>query len=532
MFHVFGLVFALVTGDQHPSMLTVDQWRADLQFLATQMPLKHKNLYHTMTPQAFHQAVDQLNADIPHLNDDEIVVRIATIAAMPEDSHTDILSPPPGLFFPLRLRHYDDGVYVESAPPKYAAVVGGKLERIGDTNADDVYNDVGPLLSRDTGNNGVLTWLGPVLMMSGHVLHGLDIEPSADRATVVIRKGGKDLTLDLTPEASIETLTGHAPIAGWVDARGTGAPPLWLMHPDRIFWSTYLPTQRLFYIQFNEVHNTKGETIEHFFTSAFAQAAKLPVDKMVLDIRLNHGGNNTLERPIIIGMIRNASIDRPGHLFVIISSWTYSAAQNLTNRIEAYTDAVFVGQPTGEHVNSYGDPIVFTLLNSRIQVGMSSLWWQDVSERDKRIETDPEIAAVPTIADYEANRDPAMVAIVAYKPEASLEDQVLKGGLAAYRAWAADPIHRYVVGAMEKRINRLGYTLITNHQWQQAIAVFVVNTRANPNSANAADSLGEAYADAGDKADAIASYRRALQIDPTFQSSIDALTRLSATPGG
>jgi len=530
MVHVFGLVIALTTSEQHPTALTVDQWRSDLQYMAEQMPKKHKNLFHTMTPEAFHQAIDELDADIPHLNDDEIVVRLATIAAMPEDSHTDVLSLPPGDFFPLRLRHYDDGIYVESAPPKYAAAVGGKVERIGNTSAETVYEKVAPLLARDEGNFGVLEWLGPVLMMSGNVLHGLDVEPTSDRVSVMVRKGGTDITLDLAPEVPIQTLDGHAPIPGWVDARGVGPAPLWLRHPERNFWYTYLPARHLFYIQFNSVHDAPDETIEHFFDAAFAKAAALPVDKMVLDIRLNHGGNNTLERPIVVGLVRNASIDRPGHLFVIISRYTYSAAQNLTNRLEAYTDAIFVGQPTGEHVNSYGDPIVFELPNSHIRVGMSAVWWQDVSERDERIETDPEIAAVPTIADYISNRDPAMDAIVAYKPEESLEDQVLKGGLAAYRAWAEDPAHRYLLGTMERRINRLGYTLLGNHRTQQAIAMFEVNAEANPNSANAADSLGEAYTDVGDKAAAIASYRRALQLDPTMQSSKDALEKLGATP--
>ncbi|MBV8197256.1 MAG: hypothetical protein JO263_03915, partial [Candidatus Eremiobacteraeota bacterium] len=45
--------------------ITADQWRADLHYLAEQMPLRHKNLYHTMTPEAFRAAVARLDADIP-----------------------------------------------------------------------------------------------------------------------------------------------------------------------------------------------------------------------------------------------------------------------------------------------------------------------------------------------------------------------------------------------------------------------------------------------------------------------------------
>jgi tetratricopeptide (TPR) repeat protein len=517
-----------------PVALTADQWRADLRYLAEAMPQRHKKLFHTMTPEAFHRAVEQLDADIPHLNDDEIALRLFTIATMPEDSHTGGLGYPPGTYFPLRLRHYEDGLYVESAPSKYADAVGGRLVRIGDASAVAVYEKLRAIVPHDPGNPGLLESIGPVLMMSGHVLHGFGVEPSADAATFVVNKNGKELRLDLAPEVPFETLYGHGPVAGWTDARGSAPAPLWLTHPDRPFWSMYLRAERTFYVQFNAVQNAKDQTVEQFFEDAFRQAGQLPVDKFVLDIRLNNGGNNYLLKPIIVGLIRMQSIDRPGHLFVVVSRSTYSAAQNLVNRLEQYTNAIFVGQPTGEHINSYGDPTAIRLPNSRITVGVASVWWQDNDERDKRVETDPEIAADQTFADYRANRDPAMDAIAVYRPERSLEEEVLagvgsagvNGGLAAYRAYASNPIHRYVRDRMEPKVNALGYKLLADGRMREAVAVFALNADANPKSANAADSLGEAYLAAGDRAKAIESYRHALQLDPKLATSRAALERL------
>ena len=68
--------------------LTAAQWQADLRYLAAQMPLRHKSLYHTITPAAFQAAVAQLDADIPHLNGDEITLRLIALATLPTDSHT------------------------------------------------------------------------------------------------------------------------------------------------------------------------------------------------------------------------------------------------------------------------------------------------------------------------------------------------------------------------------------------------------------------------------------------------------------
>jgi tetratricopeptide (TPR) repeat protein len=250
---------------------------------------------------------------------------------------------------------------------------------------------------------------------------------------------------------------------------------------------------------------------------------------------MNDGGNNGLLKPIIVGLIRLPEIDRPGHLFVITSRNTYSAAQNLVNRLELYTDAIFVGQPTGQHVNSYGDPVAISLPNSHLTVGMSSVWWQDGDERDKRIETDPELAADYTFADYVANRDPALTVIADYRSD-RIQDDVLSGitaggvagGLAAYRAYVANALHRYVRPLLERRVNLLGYDLFGERRFADAIAVFTVNAEANPTSANAQDSLGEAYVDAGDREKAIAAYRQALGLDPNLQSSRAALGKLGA----
>jgi len=536
MLTIFGGAVGPARAQNASPALTSEQWRADLKYLAEQMPLRHKNLFHTMTPEAFRAAVDQLNADIPRLNGDEISVRLMNIATLPEDSHTGGQGLPHGQCFPLRLRRYEDGLYVESAPPRYASAVGGRLITIGDTPAEVVYEKMLALIAHDPGNPGLLEVLGPVLMTMGPVLHGLDVTTTPDAATFVVLKHGKQLVLDLSPAVSLATLFGHAPVPGWVDARGTAPPPIWLAHPEKTFWSTYLPATKTFYIQFNQVENAQTQTIAQFFKQTFRAVRKLPVEKLVLDLRMNDGGNNYLLKPIIVGLIQLSQIDRPGHLFVVTSRNTYSAAQNLVNRLELYTDAIFVGQPTGEHVNSYGDAVPFTLPNSHLRVGMASVWWQDTDERDKRIETDPAIAADPSFADYVANRDPTMDAILHYRPEASLEDGVLRGvraagvsgGLASYRAFAANPAHRYVRARMERAINALGYKLAGDRHMTEAIAVFIVNVEANPMSANALDSLGEAYATEGDRAKAIESYQRALQLDPKLESSRSALQRLGA----
>jgi len=66
----------------------------------------------------------------------------------------------------------------------------------------------------------------------------------------------------------------------------------------------------------------------------------------------------------------------------------------------------------------------------------------------------------------------------------------------------------------ESRINAIGYVLLQKKRLPEAIAAFERNVRRFPESWNAYDSLGEAYAAAGDREKAIAAYQRSLDLNP------------------
>jgi tetratricopeptide (TPR) repeat protein len=78
----------------------------------------------------------------------------------------------------------------------------------------------------------------------------------------------------------------------------------------------------------------------------------------------------------------------------------------------------------------------------------------------------------------------------------------------------------------EGTLNGLGYTLLSSGQTQDAITVFKRNVHEYPKSANAHDSLGEAYMKANQKDLAIENYERSLQLDPKNQNAVDRLKRL------
>ena len=97
-----------------------------------------------------------------------------------------------------------------------------------------------------------------------------------------------------------------------------------------------------------------------------------------------------------------------------------------------------------------------------------------------------------------------------------------QGVAAATRAWreaiAEDPRARLF---RESTLNGIGYEFLEQHRAQDALAAFELNAAAYPGSADVHDSLGEARRRAGDTSGAIASYERALAMNPWNANTLE-----------
>lgn len=84
----------------------------------------------------------------------------------------------------------------------------------------------------------------------------------------------------------------------------------------------------------------------------------------------------------------------------------------------------------------------------------------------------------------------------------------------------------------EAQLNGLGYHYLFAGDVETALAVFGWNVDQFPASANVHDSLGEAWVKQGDRAKALASYRRSLELDPTNQNAARYVAALEQVKAG
>jgi tetratricopeptide (TPR) repeat protein len=537
--HLFVFLFALICGSFVKSFaqqsapdvpkLTAVQWQADVRFLGEELPKRHRNAFHRVKREDFEAAVKTLHDRVPSMTEDEIIVGMMKIVAMIKDGHTSLV---PRAFFrngiyPLKLYLFSDGLFVQKAAPEYSEMVSGRVIKIGNLSAEDALKTAGQAAFAD--NEMGVKELAPMLLTIPEVLAGLKINEDKQKLNLVIETGGKQKTFEMRPGASFESLF-QAP-ANWADTAAKSNTPLYRKDPNNLYWFEYVKDQKLIYVQHNGIANKDNEPVASFYKRVFDFVEANPVERLVLDLRHNGGGNNTLNREVVISLVKS-KINQRGKLFVITGRQTFSAAQNLVNQIEKYTEAIFVGEPTAGHPNHYGDNRPFQLPNSKLTVRASTLWWQDLDPRDERQWTAPEIAAEISSEDYRNGKDSVLQAALDYVPGSALSEiidaasgQNTLGDFAGkYKAFKADPKSRFV--STEAMMNRFGYALLGKRRIDDAIQIFKLNVEAYPNSANVYDSLGDALEAAGRKEDAIKSFEKALAIDPNYPSSLTALRRL------
>lgn len=94
-----------------------------------------------------------------------------------------------------------------------------------------------------------------------------------------------------------------------------------------------------------------------------------------------------------------------------------------------------------------------------------------------------------------------------------------------YKSYKARPEGYYL---KEQEINSIGYFLLYDlKRTDAAITIVNINISEFPQSANAFDSMGEAYMVAGDNTNAIENYKKSLQLDPANDNARKMIEKLT-----
>jgi hypothetical protein len=389
-----------------------NRWREDLEYFARELPARHVQFAQIVSPKKFQRDVDRLSAAVPRLSDTEIVLELMRQVAGFDVSHTRVSWPSGALAFreyPLGFYWFSDGLAVASARPEYQEAVGTRVIRLGSRRPGQVQAALAAYVPHE--NKANLLGESPAFLRKVEFLQHLRIADADGHLRLALEKpDGQRFELSVAPDAD-PTRTNW--IAIW-DAR---AVPRKAANQSAAlpYWYGYWPEDQTLYLQYNECGNMPHNPFASVVESMFAVADAQPVQRLIVDLRGNGGGDSTVVQSLLEGLTTRPSLSARRHLYALIGRGTCSSGMWAALDLERRFGALLVGEPTGGKPNSYGDLRLFELPHSRLVVRYSTKWFELRHGNSPSLM--PNLPASPSLNDCLAGRDPALEAALRFPLE-------------------------------------------------------------------------------------------------------------------
>ncbi len=383
--------------------LEANHWRQDLQSLATQLPALHVNAFTKISREQFNQMVADLDRDIPRLQDHQIVTRMMQIVAAIGDAHTT-LSLNGSLLrfhtFPIRSYWFTDGLFVTSVSSAYPQALGKRITNIGAVDTSQANTQVTTVISHE--NDAWVKAQSPSQFASPEIMNALGVTPGLQSGTLVVQaENGQSSTINVESIFANQTVTWLSlPDPAQVPA------PLYRQHPELNYWFDYVDASRTLFIQYNVCQNRPDLPFNQFLQQMQQFAASHQVNKIVIDLRNNTGGDSSILQPLINALAGDPGFNRSDRLFVIIGRLTISSGLLNAIDLRQRTHATFVGEATGGKPNHFGEVGSFRLANTRLLVTYAKRFFSTVSGDPASLFSDTTVEL--SSADYFAGRDPVL----------------------------------------------------------------------------------------------------------------------------
>lgn len=542
---VVPILFLVSIGNlKSQEVLTSEQWIADLDELQKEVHDNYPHLFKKIDQTTWDAEVAKLRTQIPDLAPHEVKIGLTRMVSLFQYGHTQVpfRSIVEDGVLPVNLYHFEEGIFIEGVQKEHQNLLGAKLIKIGGMPVEEALQAIRPVVPVE--NDQYFKAYGLRFLTVPAVLHAQRVIPKLSKnVTMTLEKEGSvfEHTFTAVPLEELSRDYGFTiPNENWVAARKQDTTPLYLKDlNEKFYFFEYLPTSKTLYVRQSSVFNDDKETLADFYKRLFAFIDSNDIEKVIYDVRLNGGGNNYNNKPLIKGIMARPQINKKGAFFYIIGRNTFSACQNLTNEIENYTEAIIVGEPTGENKNFYGDARRVTLPNSKINAYLSYAWWQDMPQWENKDWTIPNIAVKMSFEDYVNNQDPVLEAAMNYTdtgfildPLQHLTQLFTEGKMEQFAEdalkIAKDPSYEY--SDFEKEFGEAAYRVFSQGATDAGLFMMQLLTEAYPDSASAWYHLASAQEQLKQLEEAITNYKKVIALDPNGTLAHTAQKRLAKLP--
>ena len=344
--------------------VNVESWRQDLRVLERQLEERHVDLYHTVPKDTFAAAVDRLYERIPTLTRPEILVGFAQLVALIGDGHTSFYADNQNdwmfKIYPIRLYSFPDGIYLTAAAKEYAHLFGKRLIKIDQTPISEAFRATSTLVSAD--NDMEYQYSVPFMLIRPEILYVLGIADSINQAMFTFEDGIQQAFSAMTVSEYNDQKWQVANSVFGPERKSPSmrheflfATSLTLPHlkERKYYWYEFIEEHQTLFFQYNACWDQKDRpSFKEVVENMFAFLDENPVERLVIDLRQNTGGEPLIAKPLIEGLEQRSELSASGRLFVLVGRRTYSAALTNAAHLRSMAGARVVGEPPRGKPNS------------------------------------------------------------------------------------------------------------------------------------------------------------------------------------
>jgi C-terminal processing protease CtpA/Prc len=184
---------------------------------------------------------------------------------------------------------------------------------------------------------------------------------------------------------------------------------------EAAYWYEYWPEARTLYLQYNECRDLPGTPFASVVQSMFAVADSAPVERLIVDLRGNGGGDSRVVMPLLEGLSVHPGLSDRRHLYGLVGRGTCSSGMMAALDLERRFGALLVGEPTGGKPNAYGDIGRFELPHSKLVVQYSTKRFTRGNGNKPSLM--PHLPASLSLDDCLAGRDPVLEGALSFPLE-------------------------------------------------------------------------------------------------------------------
>lgn len=394
VFVIALLICAKSCSDKTP--VFTNDWDEDIYYFGKNLEEKHKDVYHQYEKSKFEADLLRLRTHTSEYSESKILFELAKIIAKIGDSHTQLQFGSKVTILPIGINWFDDGIFLTRTDDTNTKYLKKKILRVNEIPIQTVIDSFRTIIAYENESQFKNQFVTYFSFFEFQKEFGFVTD---DRLPIQL-EGGQEYQVELTVENQTEFTSPTT--------------PLFLSNTEDYYHFVTLPEDKLIYIQYNRCREYKSNSFEKFtFEIETSINSDSEIDKVVLDLRLNGGGNSSIIRPLTTALETYIENDRlrKEDIYVLISRRTFSSAVLNTIELKEKLDATLVGEPTGGAPNHFGEIKSFRLPKSKLNVYYSTKYFSFDGFIGDSIE--PDIKIEYTADHYFNGIDPILTYIIA-----------------------------------------------------------------------------------------------------------------------